>query len=147
MNILREVINFDAFREAQMLLSARRHVPLNLATWPEYQALLMAINPAIEELLTGSGDTVAADLDRAYTAYQQSIREKLKLARSPIHFSMDMWSSPHCKAFIAVHAQWVDENYIPRKALLGLPNLRQSHSGAAMTPHLMDIIRKYHLAY
>jgi hypothetical protein len=145
-NTLQNVINFDALREAQMLLTARRHIPLNFVTWPEYQAILMAINPAVEEFLTDSGNTVAADLDRAYTAHQQSIKKRLKFARSRIHFSMDMWSSPHRKAFIAVHVQWVDENYIPRKALLGLPNLRRSHAGAAMTPCLMKIIQKYHLA-
>jgi hypothetical protein len=30
--------------------------------------------------------------------------------------------------------------------LLGLPNLRRSHAGEAMTPHLMEIVRQYHLA-
>jgi hypothetical protein len=44
-NTLRSVINVDAFREAQMLLSAHRHLPLNFVTWPEYQALLTAVNP------------------------------------------------------------------------------------------------------
>lgn len=146
-NTLRKVINFDGFREAQMLLAARRRVPLNFVTWPEYQALLMAVNPAVEEFLTNSGNTVTEDLDRAYSAHQESIKERMKLAQSPIHFSMDVWSSPHRKAFIAVHAQWVDENYILRKALLGLPNLRHSHAGAAMVPYLMEIIRKYHLAH
>src|SRR5579871_5222502 len=147
MNTLRKAINFDSFREAQMLLVARRRVPFNFVTWPEYQALLMAVNPAVEEFLVDSGNTVAADLDRAYSAHQESVKERLKLARSPIHFSMDVWSSPHRKAFMAVHAQWVDENYKLRKALLGLPNIRRSHAGAAMTPHLMEIIRKYHLAH
>lgn len=60
---------------------------------------------------------------------------------------MDVWSSPQRKAYIPVHAQWVDEGYNLRKALLGLPNLRHSHAGAAMTPHLMKIIRKYNLAH
>ncbi|KAL3587789.1 hypothetical protein FPOAC2_13688 [Fusarium poae] len=67
-NTLRSVINVDAFREAQMLLSAHRHLPLNFVTWPEYQALLTAVNPAIQEFLADSGNTVAADLDRAYHA-------------------------------------------------------------------------------
>ncbi|EXU94974.1 hypothetical protein X797_011953, partial [Metarhizium robertsii] len=58
-----------------------------------------------------------------------------------------VWSSPQRKAYIAVHAQWVDEGYNLRKALLGLPNLRHSHAGAAMTPHLMKIIGKYNLAH
>ncbi|KAH8654229.1 hypothetical protein BGZ61DRAFT_373922, partial [Ilyonectria robusta] len=57
MNTLRSVINVDAFREAQMLLSAHKHLPLNFVTWPEYQALLAAINPAVKEFLTDSGST------------------------------------------------------------------------------------------
>ncbi|KJZ68331.1 hypothetical protein HIM_12278 [Hirsutella minnesotensis 3608] len=142
-NILRSVINVDAFREAQMLLSANRHLPLSCATWPEYQALLTAINPAVEEFLVDSSSTVASDLDRAYDTHQQSVCRWLEGARSLVHIAMDVWSSPQRKAYIAVHAQWVDEAYKPRKALLGLPNLRRSHAGAAMTPHLMKIIRRY----
>ncbi|KAJ6437990.1 putative AC transposase [Purpureocillium lavendulum] len=147
MNTLRNAINVDAFREAQMLLSARRHVPLSFATWPEYQALLTAVNPAVQDLLTDSGNTVAADLDKAYEAHQDSVKKRLGRARSLIHIAMDVWSSPQRKAYIAVHAQWVDEAYRPRKALLGFPNLRRSHAGAAMAPHLMRIIRKYNLAH
>ncbi|OAA34473.1 transposase-like protein [Beauveria brongniartii RCEF 3172] len=147
MNTLRSAINTDAFREAQMLLSARRYLPLNFSTWPEYQALLSAVNPAVQELLIDSGNTVAADLDRAYGAHQESVKRWLARSRSLVHIAMDVWSSPQRKAYIAVHAQWVDEEYNLRKALLGLPNLRHSHAGAAMTPHVMNIIRKYSLAH
>ncbi|KAJ6436050.1 hypothetical protein O9K51_11425 [Purpureocillium lavendulum] len=147
LNTLRSAINVDAFREAQMLLSARRHLPLSFATWPEYQALLAAVNPAVQELLTESASTVASDLDRAYEAHQESVRRQLGRARSLVHIAMDVWSSPQRKAYIAVHAQWVDEGYSPRKALLGLPNLRRSHAGAAMAPYLMRIIRRYSLAH
>ncbi|KAK2676667.1 hypothetical protein RAB80_008853 [Fusarium oxysporum f. sp. vasinfectum] len=88
-NTLRSVINVDAFREAQMLLSAHRHLPLNFVTWPEYQALLTAVNPAVQEFLTDSGNTVAADLDRAYDAHQQSVKKWLEHARSLVHIAMD----------------------------------------------------------
>lgn len=147
MNTLRGAINADAFREAQMLLSARRYLPLNFATWPEYQALLSAVNPAAQELLIDSGNTAAAGLDRAYGAHQESVKRWLARFQSLVHIAMDVWSSPQRKAYIAVHAQWVDEEYNLRKALLRLPNLRHSHAGAAMTPHVMNIIRKYSLAH
>ena len=52
-----------------MLLVARRRVPFNFITWPEYQALLVAVNPAVKEFLTDSGNTVTADLDRAYSVH------------------------------------------------------------------------------
>ncbi|KAM3536754.1 hypothetical protein ARSEF1564_010323, partial [Beauveria bassiana] len=146
-NVLRGAVNADAFREAQMLMAVRRHLPLNFVTWPEYQALLLAINPAVEGFLVGSGGTVAADLKVAHTVHQQSVKRRLLSARSLIHISMDVWSSPQRRSFIAVHAQWVDEAYVPRKALLGLPNLRRSHAGAAMAPHLMSVIQKFDLAH
>lgn len=146
MNTLRSVINVDAFREAQMLLSAHKHLPLNFVAWPEYQALLTAINPAVQEFLTDSGNTVAGDLNRAYDAHRESVQRSLSRARSRVHIAMDVWSSPQRKAYIAIHAQWVDESYKLRKALLGLPNLRRAHAGAAMVPHLMKTIRQFDLA-
>ncbi|KAJ0131331.1 hypothetical protein HZ326_25571 [Fusarium oxysporum f. sp. albedinis] len=147
MNTLRSVINFDAFREAQMLLSAHKHLPLNFVTWPEYQALLAAINPAVQEFLTNSGSTVAGDLTRAYDAHRESVKKRLECARSLVRISMDVWLSPQRKVYIAIHAQWIDETCKPRKALLGLPSLCRAHAGAAMTPHLMKIIRQYRLAH
>lgn len=140
-NALRGVVNIDAFREAQMLMAIRRHLPLNFVTWPEYQALLSAINPMVEEFLIGSGATIAADLETAHAAHEQSIKRWLASSRSLIHISMDVWSSPQRKSFIAIHAQWVDEEFLPRKALLGLPNLRDSHAGAAMGSSVHFICR------
>ncbi|KAM3468042.1 hypothetical protein MY5147_008325 [Beauveria neobassiana] len=136
-NALRGAVNADTFREAQMLMAVRRHLPLNFVTWPEYQAILLSINPAVDEFLVGSAGTVAADLETAHASHEQAIKRRLMSARSLIHISMDVWSSPQRKSFIAIYAQWVDETYLPRKALLGLLNLRRSYAGAAMAPHLM----------
>ncbi|KAM3446825.1 hypothetical protein NHJ6243_010206 [Beauveria neobassiana] len=110
-------------------------------------AILLSINPAVDEFLVGSAGTVAADLETAHASHEQAIKRRLMSARSLIHISMDVWSSPQRKSFIAIHAQWVDETYLPRKALLGLPNLRRSHAGAAMAPHLMGVIQKFDLAH
>ncbi|KGQ09268.1 Putative AC transposase [Beauveria bassiana D1-5] len=124
-----------------------RAVSTYFVTWPENQALLLAINPAVEGFLVGSGGTAAADLKVAHTVHQQSVKRRLLSARSLIHISMDVWSSPQRKSFITVHGQWVDGAYVPRKALLGLSNLRRSHAGAAMAPHLMSVIQKFDLAH
>jgi len=144
-NMLRNAINYTAFRDAQLLMITRWRLPLNIVTWPEYQALLMAVNPAVEELLLHSGNTVVEDLDRAYTTHQKLIKQRLESTLSRIHFSMDVWSSPSRKAFIAIHAQWLDETYTLRKALLGLPNLRNSHAGEAMAPHIMHAIEVFNV--
>lgn len=55
---LRNTIQLDAFYEAQIQLIVRRRLPLNCVSWPEYQALLCAVNPRAEEILIHSGNTV-----------------------------------------------------------------------------------------
>lgn len=46
---------------------------------------------------------------------------------------------------LAVCAQWADRDYQLRKALLGLPELRDSHSGEQQAVSVMDTLRKYNI--
>ncbi|KAH6981441.1 hypothetical protein EDB80DRAFT_536657, partial [Ilyonectria destructans] len=58
----------------------------------------------VQESLTDSGSTGAGDLTRAYDAHRESVKRWLERARSLVHISMDVWSSPQRKAYIAIHA-------------------------------------------
>ncbi|KAK9443900.1 transposase-like protein [Metarhizium brunneum] len=145
-SILRNTIQLDAFYEAQIQLIIRRRLPLNCVSWPEYQALLCAVNPRAEEILIHSGNTVLAHIELSYVRHRENIKAQLQVAKSQVHFSIDLWSSPHRKAFLGICAQWVDEHYKLREALLGLPNIQHSHSGETMSRHLLDTIRYFHIA-
>ncbi|EJP61432.1 transposase-like protein [Beauveria bassiana ARSEF 2860] len=145
-SILRNTIQLDAFYEAQIQLITRRRLPLNCVSGPEYQALLCAVNPKAEEVLVQSGTTVFAHIERSYLLHREAIKSQLQAAKSKIHFSIDLWSSPHRKAFLGICGQWVDEHYNLREALLGLPNVRHSHSGETMSGHLLDTIRYFGIA-
>lgn len=145
-SILRNTIQLDAFYEAQIQLITRRRLPLNCVSWPEYQALLCAVNPKAEEVLIQSGTTVFAHIERSYLLHREAIKSQLQAAKSKVHFSIDLWSSPHRKAFLGICGQWVDEHYELREALLGLPNIKHSHSGETMSRHLLDTIRYFGIA-
>ncbi|KAM3536949.1 hypothetical protein ARSEF1564_010129 [Beauveria bassiana] len=110
-SILRNTIQLDAFDEAQIQLITRRRLPLNCVSWPEYQALLCAVNPRAEEVLIQSGTTVFAHNERSYLLHREAIKSQLQAAKSKVHFSIDLWSSPHRKAFLGICGQWVDDNY------------------------------------
>ncbi len=77
-----------------MLMAICRHLPLNFITWPEYQALLLSINPIVDGFLVSSGGTIATNLKTAYAAYKQVVKRRLLSAQSLIHISIDVWSSP-----------------------------------------------------
>ena len=142
-SILRNTVQLDAFCEAQIQLITRQRLLLNCVSWPEYQALLCAVNPKAEEVLIQSGTTVFAHIERSYLRHHEAIKAQLQAAKSKVHFSIDLWSSPHCKAFLGICGQWVDEHYELREALLGLPDIRHSHSGETMSRHLLDTIRYF----
>ncbi|CEJ95282.1 Putative Ribonuclease H-like protein [[Torrubiella] hemipterigena] len=144
--VLRNTIELDAFFEAQIQLITRRRLPLNCVSWPEYQALLCAVNPRADEILIQSGNTALAHIERSYRIHRENIGMQLRSARSQIHFSIDLWSSPHRKAFLGICGQWVDEEYQLREALLGLPNVQENHSGETMARHLLDTIRHFDIA-
>lgn len=141
--ILRSVVNPTAFYEAQIQLITRRRLPYNCVNWPEYQALLIAVNYTCEDLLIQSGNTITAHIDRSFQLHRETIKARLQSARSQIHISIDLWSSPNRKAFLGICAQWVDENYQLRQALLGLPNVRHSHSGEVQSKHLLSTIQYF----
>jgi hypothetical protein len=50
----------------------------------------------------------------------------------------------HCK-FLVICVQWVDEEYLLRKALLGLPQLRYSHGGELQAWHILEAIRFFRI--
>lgn len=107
----------------------------------------MAVNYTSEDILIQSGTTVVAHIDRSYTLHRETIKAKLQAARSQIHFSIDIWSAPHRKAFFGICGQWVDENYQLRKALLGLPNIQYSHKGKIQARHLIETICAFQIMY
>jgi len=142
---LRISFNRELFLELQTLLIVRRRLPFSIVSWPEYRALILAANPAIEDLLISSPATIATYIRRSYSHFREGIKEKLQKAKSRIHFSSDMWSSPNRKGFLGVTAQWVDEAYTLQKALLGMPEVQFDHSGAHQSRHLLNIIRGYEI--
>src|SRR6266516_900002 len=142
---LRISFNREHFLELQTLLIVRRRLPFTIVSWPEYRALILSANPAIEDLLISSPNTIAAHIRRSYSYFREGIKEKLQKAKSRIHFSSDMWSSPNRKGFLGVTSQWVDEAYTLQKALLGMPEVQFDHSGANQSRHLLNLIRWYEI--
>jgi restriction endonuclease Mrr len=89
-SILRNTIQLDAFYEAQIQLITRRRLPLNCVSWPEYQALLCAINSMAEEILIQSGTTALAHTEQSYVVHRENIKAQLQAAKSQIHFSINL---------------------------------------------------------
>ncbi|EXU94692.1 hypothetical protein X797_012228 [Metarhizium robertsii] len=143
---LRNAIDRDAFYEAQIQLITRRRMAFNCVEWAEYQALLMSINPEVESLLVESHSSIPIHIERSFRQHHGTVKGRLQTARSQIHYSIDLWKSPNRKSFLGICAQFVDNEYVLRKALLALPQCRFSHSGETMAAHILEAIKAYEVA-
>lgn len=144
--ILRNAINKEAFIEAQTQLITRRRMAFNCVEWAEYQALLMSINPEVEDFLIESHTTVPIHIKRSFITHRKTITSRLQGAVSQIHYGIDLWSSPNRKSFLGICAQFVDSEYKLQKALLALPQVRFSHSGETLASHILDTLQAYNIA-
>ena len=141
---LHQAFNAERYEDAIVALLTRRRLPFNAVTWPEMRELALACNPSIrkDQLIT-SRRTAVRHIVASHSAYIPYIREHLEKAIGRIHISSDLWTSPFRSSLLAVCAQWVDSDYRLRKALLGLPECRYSHSGEIQAQLLLKTIETF----
>jgi hypothetical protein len=132
------------FQQSLVRFVCRRKMPFNIVTWPEFKDLF-SFDPLIQEHLISSRNTLVSNITKMYNSYRRQLRMRLQKARSSIHLSADLWSSPNRIGFIGVHAQWVDEAYTQQNMLIGLPECQNNHSGPQQASHIMDLIRWFNI--
>jgi hypothetical protein len=135
------MIRKSDYLEALVTLVCRRRLPFNIVTWPEFRKFCLVLNPTIETLLISSRSTLVNHITKVYDFHRLILRKRLQSAKSMIHFSADMWSSPNRLSLIGVCVQWIGENYTLQKALLGLPECQTGHSGPQQASHIMELVR------
>ena len=143
---LRRVFNRQQYIESITSLLTRRRLPFSTVSWDEMQDIMLAGNPAIRDLLLTSRTAAMRHIAVNFDLYASQLRAQLQTAVSKVHFSTDLWKSPHRHEILAVCARWVDNNYQPRKALLAMPECRYSHRGERQAALIAQTIKKYDIA-
>lgn len=135
----------DKYLALLVLLVCRRKLPFSIVTWPEFRRFCLALNPSIENRLISSRSTLVAHITKVYCFYRDQLRIKLRNAKSLIHLSADLWTSPNRASFLGVHGQWVDESYKLKIFLIALPECKISHSGPQQASYIIELIRSFNI--
>ena len=90
-----------------------------------------------------SRNTLKADVDKYFETAKATIKERLSLARSRIHISYNLWTSPNHKAMIAIVAHWTAEDYDVKSALLAIREVRGEHSGENIANVVYPVLKEY----
>ncbi|KAG7002521.1 putative AC9 transposase [Fusarium oxysporum f. sp. conglutinans] len=129
---LRRVFNRQQYIESIVGLLTRRRLPFSAVKWDEMQDIILACNPAIEDLLLTSRDAAMRHITTTFDLYRSQLKAKLQASVSKIHLSTDLWTSPHRHGILA--------------ALLAMPECRYSHSGERQATLMAEAIEEYGIA-
>lgn len=142
---LRRAFDRQRYIQAWVGLLTRRRLPFSAVTWEEMSELILASNPAVEDLLLTSRHAAMRHISANFDLYRTRIRSLLEGSYSVVHISSDLWTSPHRHGILALCARWIDADLKPRRALLGMPECKFSHSGEHQAELIVEVLEAYGL--
>ena len=73
------------------------------------------------------------------------LRKTLRKARSKIHLSFNLWTSPNFYSIIAIVAHFIDSKGHRQTKLLAIRQLKGEHSGENIAASVLQVIREYRI--
>ena len=102
-------------------------LPFSFIEWPDTHVLFYLCNLMV--YIPQSHNTLRTGALKQWGTLKADLRTSLQTAISPIHISLDIWTSPNNLLFLGVTAHFIRENQQQKsKALLGLKEIG-SHDG------------------
>ena len=148
---LRGAINQKAALEALVQLVTMRSLSYNCSSWPELHALVAAVNPYANDIISLSHGSIQKLVSNSYYIHKDILRRKLQSSPSKLHLSADVWSAPNHKAFLGICVKCVNpdtkETLQALLALSELPGLDGpgSHGGAEQWKLLRHVLEDYNI--
>ena len=69
--------------------------------------------------------------------------EILQRVRGKIHAAFDGWLSNNKKSLYGIVVFYLDENDRPKKLVLGLPEVKEAHTGENIAIHMHDVFEAF----
>jgi hypothetical protein len=135
-------VQADRFRYLLIRWIVCMHVALSMVESDSFRDLVLYICPALEPILASTGTTIRRWIIKEFDKGSLRIRNELAQAKSQIHVSFDLWTSPNSLAFCAVVAHFLDKDLKNRSILIGLPRVKGCHSGENIAEAVIAVLSK-----
>jgi len=77
---------------------------------------------------------------------KESMKSRLQRARTDIHLSCDLWTSPNCLPILGVIAQYITEDGKLETTTLALVDIQGAHTGENLSKYIQDVIEDWGIA-
>jgi hypothetical protein len=82
---------------------------------------------------------------KEFRKQKKLLREDLHEARSNIHLSFDLWTSPNYFAIIAIVAHYIDRHGARQTKLLAMRRLEGEHTGTNIAQAVLNVVGEYRI--
>ena len=118
------------------------HIAFSQIENPYFKKMLDLLSEGLAALLP-SRNTIRKWIVKEFQQRKRELRRELRAARSNIHISFDLWTSPNCYAIMAIVAHYIDSNGDRQAKLIALRSLDGEHTGENMAALLLKVFREY----
>ncbi|KAJ6785139.1 hypothetical protein PWT90_08159 [Aphanocladium album] len=106
----------------------------------EVLALLAYVNSDTNTWLPNTHQTVKSWILRQYKDQKEKVKQRIQSAKSRIHISCDLWTSPNALAILGVVAHYVTEDGKLEHHTLGLKDIDGEHDGSHLAAAIVEVI-------
>ena len=78
-----------------------------------------------------------------YSLKVSTVIPVLRKARTKIHISCDLWTSPNSKAVLRITAQFINEGGTLQSLVLAIKEVVGEHSGENMSKYVIEVLKEY----
>jgi hypothetical protein len=116
------------------------NIPLRLVENPEFRAFLSYLNQDVDRWLPTEHSTIRTWIIRRFEIEKSRIKIRLRNAKTRIHISLDIWTSPNNKPILGVVAHYIAADRVLQRSVLAMREIEGAHDGANLAPVVMDVI-------
>jgi hypothetical protein len=121
-------------------------LPFRLVECPEFRALLAYINKDVDTWLPDTHETIRKWIMRQYEDQKEKVKQRIQSAKSRIHISCDLWTSPNSLAILGIVAHYVTEDGQLEHHVLALKDIDSEHDGSHLAVAVLNVIDEWGFA-
>ncbi|KAI7967282.1 hypothetical protein MJO29_000559 [Puccinia striiformis f. sp. tritici] len=123
----RPMLNVDLLKQAIAYLIAEADLPYAIVERKSFKWLLELLNPATVNMEFGR-KAIATEVDLLYLAHKKQLQKLLK-GMKYLSYTLDAWTSPNSKAFMAITVHGITSDWKMLDMLVGMPAVQGRHTG------------------
>lgn len=140
---IKTTVNIDKFRYHLLRWIVNKQVPFDEVEDEDFRKMLLSLSPTVDRYLVQSSQTIRNWAEAEYLTARLQVKQVLSQAKSRIHISFDLWTSPNGYSICGICAHFVSQNLRNTAALLGMKRMKGQHSGENIAGVIIPVLIEY----